>query len=333
MAVWMIFPQYKRILLLACLVVVTGCAQAPQQPLPQSTPVAKASQKPIKLGAFTPQPAPTIENSCAIDTGKIPAPGCTCTAFWITCQNKRCVNIETRPGFEIFDCDHVNQARWCETPGLAPTDGRFCIDKPIVYLYPTTDTLVAIMVQSPGRIVQSIPDYPAGGWQDILARPNGQLTYKNAEYGELFYETAISSYRRPRNGLTIPTPFLKPLLAHYTTQLGLVGREQEEFLAYWVPRLGQLDAPYVQFSLFDPIEKDRIDRIIARPEPDTRIEILVYFKPLQEPFAGPALTLAHEPPRREGFTLVEWGGTVDDERGASLPDPAPNPLTSFFLLR
>lgn len=32
------------------------------------------------------------------------------------------------------------------------------------------------------------PLYPVDGWRDVLAQPDGRLTYQNQNYGSLFWE-------------------------------------------------------------------------------------------------------------------------------------------------
>ena len=88
--------------------------------------------------------------------------------------------------------------------------------------------------------------------------------------------------------------------------------EQQEFLDYWMPKLTELHTPYVLVSVLDKTEKDRIDHVDISPKPDTKIEFLVYYKGLQIPYAQVTpLVLPQQPPARNGFTSVEWGGVIE----------------------
>jgi hypothetical protein len=78
-----------------------------------------------------------------------------------------------------------------------------------------------------------------------------------------------------------------------------------------MPELNKLQNDYILFSLFDKKEKERIDGIHVSKEPDTRIELLAYFRPLNMPVTIMPLVLPQTPPQRKGFTLVEWGGAID----------------------
>lgn len=187
----------------------------------------------------------------------------------------------------------------------------FCVGKPVIYLYPTTTTTVSVRLEIPGEIYISDPLYPIEGWQNVTAFPDGTLWYQGKEYKELYYESAVHADINPATGLVIEKDKLKPMLTLLTSQLGLIGREQEEFLEYWLPQLSEIDKPAILFSVMTPHEKEAIDKVFITPEPTTRIEFLVYFKGVDKNFTIDPLMLPTTPPARNGFTMVEWGGTID----------------------
>ncbi len=190
-------------------------------------------------------------------------------------------------------------------------DGReYCVAKPVVYLYPETPTYVDVSVTTTGKIVVSDPLYPAGGWKSVFAKPDGTLVYKNRTYSELFYESNVKDIKKPANGLVFETANLDEELSRALSKIGLNNNEKKEFLDYWIPNLKRLNSAYILFSLIDPNEKERIDKVNITPEPDTRIEFIAYFKPLDKMVELPELKLGPTP-QRNGFTLVEWGGTID----------------------
>lgn len=194
-----------------------------------------------------------------------------------------------------------------------PPPGCFagCIAKPVIYLYPTEPTSVSVVVKAPGNVVKSEPLYPVGGWKNVTAYPDGTLWYNDQKYNELFYETAISKkIIMPNNGIIIPVDQLEKTLYDATRRLGLIQNEQKEFVEYWVPVLENLNSPYIFFSVLAPDVKDAVDHLDISPLPDTRIEIIAYFKPLQTPIYTRPLILPAVPRNRSGFTEVEWGGTI-----------------------
>lgn len=185
-----------------------------------------------------------------------------------------------------------------------------CKGKPVVYLYPTKPTYVDVILGGNGYLVQSIPHYPDGGWKHVLAYPTGMLSYEGNTYRELYYEGVVSDTKAPPSGLVIPTAQLHQKLTSLTLRLGLLPSEAAEFVDYWTPHLEALHAPYVLFSVLDPIEKERVDQVTIIPKPDTMIAFLAYFKPLQTAVAPVKPLILPDPPERKGFTAVEWGGII-----------------------
>jgi len=284
-----------------------------------------------------PQINPPAKNLpvCSHDTGKSlvnsgeefdPNSTCSCMAWVIECKEEKCVqiindayypNTPKIPGIcnsfgnnkheDIFDT-------WCSSDNLVNNGtGIYCVGKPIIYLYPEAPTYVNVEIQTIGNIFISDPHYPEEkGWQNVLAYPNGNLSYQGKQYRELFYETDVDDFQKPNNGINISKENIEPELKQILTRLGLNEFERSEFMDFWIPILENQNKPNIQFSLITGEAKDEIDKVIIEPKPDTFIEILVYFKPLDKPFQGSTLNLPENPPVRVGFTAVEWGGVLDE---------------------
>lgn len=308
-----------RYLILFLFLLLVGCssntARNRQQFLAPPSPTDLAQGDNLQFKNFkVPTPAPTGNpgNPCKHDTGGQADPGCECPQYLVTCQDKQCTNFvnPNTPVYPPMSCDQVGHA-WCSIPQLAPTDGTFCIGKPVIYLYPTEPTIIDVIIKTSGDIITSDPLYPTGGWQNVLAYPNGMLFYNSKWYKELFYESEVHDFRKPTAGITLQISHVRPTLSLILAQLGLNEAEATEFLDFWVPRLESLHSTYIFFSLIENDEKQRLDHVIITPTPDTMIEFIAYFKPLKSPFAGQALVLPKRPPVRKGFTAVEWGGTID----------------------
>jgi len=313
--------------------VTSGIAVTPVSPTPGS------GNKNLQLYTFgytTPAPIPPPSNSCSHADGiKSPSCGGPCIDYEaVACNEPQPCNP---PGRDLsgmyganYKCDYVSWVIPGTNSGPPLTIEPYksehaayllklndpncvgaCFGKPVIYLYPTTPTLVDVKLSIPGKVVESNPSYKAEGWKNVLANPNGKLIYQNKTYNELYYESQVDKSNAPKNGIVIASAKLKEKLAEITTKLGLKENEQSEFLEYWLPRLEKLNSPYVLFSLLDPVEKDRVDHVDIVPAPDTRIEFLVYFKAQQEPTTTlNPLPLPKQPPKRIGFTSVEWGGTI-----------------------
>ena len=49
--------------------------------------------------------------------------------------------------------------------------------KPVIYLYPTKDTVCSVTMELNGRFTCTYPDYGTAGWQNFVAAPDGTLTF------------------------------------------------------------------------------------------------------------------------------------------------------------
>lgn len=280
--------------------------------IPTKTPT------PIPTLNPTPTSPPPVDVCNHHDDGTAVDPSCFCPQYLVKCEGGQCVDynrensgLKDRDGHP-FSCEDTHppawSQNWCQPP-IGNPDGWNCLGKPVVYLYPTHPMFVDVSVETPGEIIASDPTYPTNGWKNVFAYPTGELIYENSLYRELFYESAISDVQKPETGITLKSEKLTEQLEPILIKLGLIKNEREEFLDWWVPKLQALHTPYVFFSIISAEEKNRLDRVIITPEPDTRIEFIAYFGPLEKPYDGPKLQFP-ETPQRIGFTAVEWGGTI-----------------------
>ena len=87
--------------------------------------------------------------------------------------------------------------------------------------------------------------------------------------------------------------------------LGLKEKESEEFIIYWLPQMEKNKYNYIRFEKIDEINKEMPLNISKKP--DSVIRIMMNFKALDKKVDIKEQKL--ENPKREGFTVVEWGGT------------------------
>lgn len=274
-----------------------------------------------------PPPPPATTSAPRPPSGTCPSdaiktPGCgACSAFeMVACDEKPCKSPGVTmseifdPQFAKYNCTYrkPSDPEIYEQKRTQPHCVEACFAKPVIYLYPVVPTLVDVEVITSGKIFVSDPLYPEGGWKNVLAFPDGRLIYQGKKYQELFYESEVGKVNAPDTGIVIKREDLKKELNVAIAKIGLNNWERKEFLDFWVPRLTDLDSPYILFSIIDPVEKERTDHVNITPVPDTRIEFIAYFKPLQARSDNlKPLILPDNPPKRIGFTAVEWGGTID----------------------
>ena len=94
------------------------------------------------------------------------------------------------------------------------------------------------------------------------------------------------------------------ILREKLTALGLNERERNEFIVYWLPRMQDNEYNLIAFQGEEYTEHARLK---ISPEPDSILRVFMAYQTLDEPVDVPEQEL--EPFVREGFTVVEWGGT------------------------
>jgi hypothetical protein len=177
--------------------------------------------------------------------------------------------------------------------------------KPVIYLYPTTDTQVSVKVGADINVSQ--PTYPLAGWT-VLAHPNGQLDYQGHSYPNLFWEgTGHGIYPdKSKSGFVVSQDKLLSTLISQLSTLGLNSQESADFVEFWGPRLP--DTPYVRLTWLDTADMNLLAPLQVSPPPKTTIRLFLEFAGLDQPIKLIPQRLSA--PIRHGFTLVEWGGLL-----------------------
>ena len=177
--------------------------------------------------------------------------------------------------------------------------------KPIIYLYPQQETEVTVKVGNPQNLTHTYPKYE-NEWK-VLAKPNGDL--KDLKTGRnlyaLYWEGINTVESNMNEGFIVKGEDTIKFLEEKLEILGLNEREAEEFIVYWLPKLESNKYNFIRFQTEEEINNNMPLEIT--PKPDTVIRILMEFKGIEEPIQIQEQKLST--PQREGFTVVEWGGT------------------------
>ena len=177
--------------------------------------------------------------------------------------------------------------------------------KPVIYLYPTEETEVTVKVGKPENLTHTYPKYE-NEWK-VIAKPNGDL--KDVETGRnlycLYWEGINTKEPTMEEGFIVQGKDTISFLEEKLEILGLNEREANEFIIYWLPKLESNKYNYIRFQTIEEIDEGMPLEI--NPEPDSIIRILMEYKALEEPIEIAEQKLIT--PEREGFTVVEWGGT------------------------
>ena len=180
--------------------------------------------------------------------------------------------------------------------------------KPVIYLYPETPTEVSVVLTLNGRLTCTYPDYEAG-WKGFTAHPDGTLTFPTGkEYYCLYWEGMQATEWDFSQGFCVKGEDTAAFLEWALDEQGLTPREANEFIIYWLPLMQ--DNPYNVIS-FQTEAYTSAAVLEVTPTPDTTIRVMMAYYPSDE-----AVEIApqhFETPVREGFTVVEWGGSRVDK--------------------
>lgn len=178
--------------------------------------------------------------------------------------------------------------------------------KPVIYLYPEEETEVNVKLGNEENITCSYPKYKTGGW-NIIAKPNGDLIDLDTgrKLYSLYWEGINTLNSRIDEGFVVKGEDTSKFLEEKLEILGLNYKEIEEFIIYWLPKLESNKYNYIRFQ--DEEEINQNMPLEITPMPDTVIRVVMEWKGLDKYIEIPEQELIT--PKRNGFTVVEWGGT------------------------
>lgn len=181
--------------------------------------------------------------------------------------------------------------------------------KPVIYLYPEQETKVNVQLDFNGTLTSTYPTLPPEGWS-VTAQPDGTLTDEEGRsYRYLFWEGAADVDWKQDSGFLVKAEDAREFLEESLTQLGLNELEQNDFITYWLPKLEKNGESFVTFAA----EQYTDNAILTvTPQPDSVLRVQMLISKVDDSNRAAFQKLPEqELPRfeREGFVLVEWGGT------------------------
>lgn len=179
--------------------------------------------------------------------------------------------------------------------------------KPIIYLYPKKDTSLSVNLDYTGDLFVTYPEYK-NGWE-VIASPDGTIINKEdgKEYSYLFWEgrnTEEIQYDMT-TGYIVAGADTAEFLQNKLSELGLLTKEYNEFIVFWLPQMIENEYNLIHFATEDEYH-NRVGLDIS-PEPDSVLRVFMVFKELDEEIE--VQPQEFETFRRDGFTVIEWGGT------------------------
>ena len=176
--------------------------------------------------------------------------------------------------------------------------------KPVIYLYPQEKTEASVKLALDGRLTCTYPKYQ-NGWE-VTAQPDGTLTDKSGKtYNYLYWEGETDARYDMSSGFCVKGEDTAAFLESALEKLGLNRREANEFIVFWLPLMQ--DNPYNIIS-FQGDAYTASAKLQITPKPDTLIRVFMAYKPSDVYVELKEQELTS--PDINGFTAVEWGGTV-----------------------
>ena len=210
----------------------------------------------------------------------------------------------------IFSCsmlpDYFGPAGYITKP-----DGSkmpIYVDKPIIYLYPEQETEVTVELKNPEKLTCTYPKYE--DFWNVIAKPNGDLIDLNTGRNlyALYWEGINTIKSNEEEGFIVKGEDTIEFLEEKLAVLGLTEREANEFIMYWLPQMEPSEYNFIRFETIEEINENMPLEI--SPKPDSLIRIMMEWKPLTEEKEIEEQELVT--PAREGFSVVEWGGSRID---------------------
>ena len=176
--------------------------------------------------------------------------------------------------------------------------------KPVIYLYPEEETQVDVSLELNGELLISEPLYN-DGWT-VKAAPDGTLTDADGKtYDYLFWEAKLNADYDLSRGFCVKGADTEAFLNDALKQLGLNRHEADDFIEFWLPIMEK--NPYSVISFQTDAYTDAAGLNIS-PQPDSVIRVFMTWYASDSAVDIPAQELTA--PDRNGFTVVEWGGSM-----------------------
>lgn len=177
--------------------------------------------------------------------------------------------------------------------------------KPVLYLYPEKEEKITLTFKHPENLLTTYPKYETS-WE-VTANPDGSIYDKNNKYYyALYWDEKNTTQEIFTEGFYVTKENAIEFLETTLTQIGLTRREQNEFIMYWLPILEKNEKNLVNYTLTE--ERQKENKLMITPKPDSLLRIAINIKKVDKKVNIKEQVLPTF--KREGFTAVEWGGTI-----------------------
>ncbi len=177
--------------------------------------------------------------------------------------------------------------------------------KPVIYLYPEKKQDISVKVKfKDGNFTCTYPEYN-NGW-NVTAYPDGKIINKadNDEYSYLYWEGEGKIDYDFSSGFVVKKEDTVKFLKEKLSYMGLTPKEYNEFIVYWLPIMQKNEYNLISFQTDNYEESAKLE---ISPKPDSMLRVFMAFKEVTSDTIINEQKI--EPFKRNGFTVIEWGGT------------------------
>lgn len=223
-----------------------------------------------------------------------------------TLSDEWCVGDQITATYSNVYYDQENQRVECDFTSVEASDWQpdpNAAYKPVIYLYPENEMQVSVGLTLDGKLTCTYPSYN-NGWT-VTASPDGTLVdAKGQTYNYLYWEGETYAQYDLSKGFCVKGEDTAAFLEDALDKLGLTRREANEFIVYWLPLMEQNEYNIISFQTDIYTDAAQLE---VNPAPDTLIRVFMTWQASETAVDLPEQELTA--PERNGFTVVEWGGT------------------------
>lgn len=191
------------------------------------------------------------------------------------------------------------------------------VDKPVIYVYPDVTQSINIQLHVQGTLGFTYPAYNVPGNSDsavsgwtFRADPDGSLHMNGKEYDYLFWDGTIevtNTFNLKPTGFIVQRDSLVSFFEKQLTVMNLSPREQQDFITYWCPRMQKNEMSYIRFAFNEAYDQFATMKVF--PQPKNIFRVMMVWQDATEMETIEILPQNIPTAKRDGFTVIEWGGT------------------------
>ena len=181
------------------------------------------------------------------------------------------------------------------------------LEKPIIYLYPEKPVDVTINLNiSKSTFTTVYPKFTSKNEWKLKANPNGEIIINDRKYPYLFWEADSYIAQDFTKGFIVKAEDAEAFLEEKLKILGLNDKESCDFITFWLPVLLRNKLSICSFQTEEFFKNCEMK---IEPKPDSVLRVFLSIKKIDGLMNIEEQALPNF--ERKGFTVVEWGGSLN----------------------